>query len=420
MHSFTLVFPWRERNGRAGEETLEITALRPREHYGELRGDNEVSPWRRQARLFAHAARSAVVFMDATGLEPSWNYDAVFGSGDERRPAGCDHVRLWRSPEPGRANGGARRNKGRYAATIEPYGEGFKTVEESCRALGWACATFPPGIGMWLPSGESGTRLVLASPPGNGVPLAPLVETLLKAMPRWTAVDEAEFEERWLDLARGCLLGLAAGDASAVPMTLALAESLAARGGLDPRDLRERCPEWREAGADAASDAPLARVAPVVLHALGDQRQAMKLASEQSLITCSSAGMAEACALLAAVLWEAVHAAGKDALRPREWRGHPAVTAVAVGGWRGEEPPVLSGEETAAQTLTAAFRRVEQAGGFEEALTDDEGVAASNAATGQLAGAIWGASAIPEPLLERLADRERIAELVILLTASAN
>jgi hypothetical protein len=183
MHSFKLLFPWREESGRMGRVVTELTALQSRDRYGDFRGEGEWQAWERHARICAHCAKSTVAFMDGTGLEISYSFGEVFGVIREVLPDGADHTRIWRLPQGSAGNGGP--SSSRYLATTEPYKDGYSEVQAWCRENGWACATLPPGYGMWLPTGVDGTRLVLLSPPWQAAPVAELAATAEEKMPLW-------------------------------------------------------------------------------------------------------------------------------------------------------------------------------------------------------------------------------------------
>jgi ADP-ribosyl-[dinitrogen reductase] hydrolase len=233
-------------------------------------------------------------------------------------------------------------------------------------------------------------------------------------------------------------------------MALALAESLLACDGLDARDLMTRFLAWFENGAysctgecfdiglttadalhrfaatgdpwagstseTAAGNGSLMRLAPAALFALRDEADAARLARDQSRTTHGSPQAVESCEVFALMLRDAVLGGGKEAaLRPRSWPGHKAVADVAAGGWRKKERSEISSSGYVIHTLEAALWCVGRSETFEEALVlavnlgDDADTV--GAVTGQLAGAIWGAKAIPERWLALLAWRERIEEL---------
>lgn len=177
MHTFQFSFPWREENGRQGCVEGEIEALRPREYYGEMRGEGECQTWESHAQICAHCAKSLVAFMDIAGVEIF--HDTIMVFGDYRLPDGADHVRMWQLGPW--ANGSSHR----YLVTIEPYHNGYKTVEAWCHKHGWGCVTMEPGYGMWFPTGETGTRMTLISPPEVGIDVVKLAKILRENMPRW-------------------------------------------------------------------------------------------------------------------------------------------------------------------------------------------------------------------------------------------
>lgn len=282
------------------------------------------------------------------------------------------------------------------------------------------------------------------------------------------------------DRARGCLLGLAVGDAlgttlefserGTLPrqtemtgggpfglragewtddtaMALALAESLLARGGLDPRDAMDRFVAWWREGAysctgrcfdigattaealgryrrtgepfagsvseGTAGNGSLMRLAPVALFAPGDAGETDRLAREQSRLTHGAPQAVEACAFFAGLLREAVMGADKAAvLAPRAWGGHAAVRDVAGGGWRGKGRAEVRASGYVVHTLEAALWAVGRTECFEDALVLavnlGEDADTVGAVTGQLAGALYGESGIPRRWLRPLAWQERL------------
>lgn len=260
------------------------------------------------------------------------------------------------------------------------------------------------------------------------------------------------------DRARGCLLGLAVGDALGATLegtardtmpyhtemlgggpfrlapgqwtddtslALALADSLLACGGLDPRDLMERFCAWRERGAysctgayfsagpttwaaldryrafgaalagdtrpETATNGSIMRLAPIPIFYLdGDAEMPARL---QSQVTHAAPDAVECCAELARV----VQAAIREAERPaRRWRLRDDIRSTG----------------RADDTLEAALWAVSETQDFESALIlavnlgDDADTV--GAVAGQIAGALYGASAIPARWLAPLAWRDRI------------
>jgi ADP-ribosyl-[dinitrogen reductase] hydrolase len=236
-------------------------------------------------------------------------------------------------------------------------------------------------------------------------------------------------------------------------MALALAYSLLSCRGFDAADLMERFVSWwrdgeysctgacfdigtttrealfrfQETGepyaglADEhlAGNGSLMRLAHAVLFAGADRDVAMELARQQSLTTHAAPQAVEACACFALLLCEAIGGYGRDILRPRPWAGHPAIAAIAGGAWRGKSRDEIRSTGYVVDTLEAALWCVEKTTSFEEALVlavnlggDSDAV---GAVTGQLAGAVYGASFIPSNWLDPLAWRERIEEMALAL-----
>lgn len=271
-----------------------------------------------------------------------------------------------------------------------------------------------------------------------------------------------------LDRALGCLLGLAVGDAVGTTveflprggfapvtdmvgggpfrlepgqwtddtsMALCLAESLLHEPDLDPHDLMRRFLRWLEQGenastgrcfdigrttlsalshfrrtgepmagstrADAAGNGSVMRLAPVALRWWREPARAEAV---------------DGCALLCRILHAAIAGVGRDALTVApdpDWA--PAIRALTAGSWRGKAEQEIQSTGYVVHTLEAALWAFEQASSFEEAI-----LAAVNlghdadtvgAVCGQIAGAVWGLSGIPEGWRRRLWDGARIEAL---------
>ncbi|TXN39178.1 ADP-ribosylglycohydrolase family protein [Methylobacterium sp. WL7] len=237
-------------------------------------------------------------------------------------------------------------------------------------------------------------------------------------------------------------------------MALALAESLIADPEFDPTDLMTRFVAWAERGeysctgtcfdignitrqalhhfqrtgdpfagseaSDTAGNGSLMRVAPVALRALEDDALAARIARDQSRTTHAAPEAVEACDLFVRILCEAIKGGGKDALRPRPWDGAPKVKAIAAGAWRGKPRAQIRSTGYVIDTLEAALWCTDQAASFEEALVLAVNLAGDadtvGAVTGQVAGAVFGASAIPQRWLKPLAWRRRLEALAVQLT----
>lgn len=236
-------------------------------------------------------------------------------------------------------------------------------------------------------------------------------------------------------------------------MALCLAESILDVGGNDPVDqLRRYVLWWREGylssngrcfdignatqsqlrrfektrepfdpapDPEAAANGSLMRLAAVPIRWHADPGEAAERAAESSRTTHAAARPVDACRLMAAMVAALVagcHA--EEVFDPAFWRWgalHPEVEAIARGGWRGKQPPAIRGTGYCIDALEAALWAVGGAADFREAvlraanLGDDADTTAAIA--GQLAGARWGASGIPEGWSNTVVASERITSL---------
>lgn len=280
---------------------------------------------------------------------------------------------------------------------------------------------------------------------------------------------------RHTEMTGGGPFGLAPGQwTDDTSMALALAESLVAHPALDPRDLMDRFVAWYRRGEysctrtcfdigiatraalaryertgepfagstalDTAGNGSLMRLAPVALVTLADPGAAARIAGDQSRTTHGAPQAVEACAYFVQLLRGAIQGeadvlcprpwigADTDGLRPRHFLsgaddalmpvarvGDAAIDALARGAWQGKTRDGIFSTGYVVHTLEAALWAVGTTATFEDALVlavnlaDDADTV--GAVTGQLAGALYGASAIPARWLAPLAWRERIVAL---------
>jgi ADP-ribosyl-[dinitrogen reductase] hydrolase len=259
-------------------------------------------------------------------------------------------------------------------------------------------------------------------------------------------------------------------------MALALADSLTACRGFDGRDLMDRFVGWwrkgqysstrtcfdigittREALAKferkgevfagstnprTAGNGSLMRLAPVAVFAVDNADAADQIARDQSRTTHGAPEAVDACAYLVQLLRSAI-SGEPDLLRPRSWHDEQtsdlcslartndpnrlsfqlsigkAVQAIALGSWRRKARDEIRSSGYVIDTLEAALWSVGTTSTFEDALIlavnlgqDADTV---GAVTGQLAGAIYGAYAIPSRWLTHLAWRDEITRAADLL-----
>jgi ADP-ribosyl-[dinitrogen reductase] hydrolase len=328
-----------------------------------------------------------------------------------------------------------------------------------------------------LPGAPAGMEDKMASETPGSAAEAPEAESSPELSPAdWPAPDAAAARDR----ARGCLLGLAIGDAIGAPvefkprdsfppltgmtgggpfklqpgqwtddttMALCLAESILQEGEVDQPDLMQRLGRWLTAGensvtgtcfdigattraaierflaggsaaagsADPASagNGSLTRLAPVAIAFRHDRSSAEFMALKQSRATHAAADCLSACKLLTSMLIDALSGAGaRDATRPRVLAVSPKVLFINAGEWRTKSRDEIRSSGYVIDTLEAAVWAVGTTDSFEAAvlaaanLGDDADSVA--AVAGQLAGAVYGASAIPQAWLDTLAWRDKI------------
>ncbi|WP_417521830.1 ADP-ribosylglycohydrolase family protein [Marinobacter sp.] len=236
-------------------------------------------------------------------------------------------------------------------------------------------------------------------------------------------------------------------------MALCLAESLAECKGSDSKDQLDRYLRWmkegymschgscidiggttraalqrfeqtqaRYAGTDnpfESGNGGIMRLAPAVI-AAGDRGVALENAINSSRTTHASADCLDSAELLGAILWELREGADlKDALSdlPDTRERGMNISRVKNGFFRKfGRNQILSGGYVI-DTLEAALWACYHSDDFESALITavnlGEDADTVGAVTGQIAGAAWGVSAIPERWLDALCWREKIEAMAV-------
>ena len=235
-------------------------------------------------------------------------------------------------------------------------------------------------------------------------------------------------------------------------MALALGESLDECDGFDAADLMSRFVDWwcngnhsptgecfdigittrhalakfaREgdpfAGSrspDAAGNGSLMRLSPVAIWGVNAGEIAMReVARAQSSTTHAARACLDACEAYSVTLRGAIMegdfekalagCSGMDLVQP--------IASIVSGSWRGKTRDEIASSGYVAHSLEAALWCVGQGGNFREMvlraanLGDDADTTA--AITGQLAGALFGATGIPQGWLAKLAWYDRIESL---------
>ena len=284
---------------------------------------------------------------------------------------------------------------------------------------------------------------------------------------------------------RGCLLGLAAGDAVGTSvefmprgsfkplsdmvgggpfhlkagqwtddtsMALCLATSLVECRGFEARDQMERYWDWYRNGAYSstgdcfdigstvrqalqrykttdepfsgstdpysAGNGSIMRLAPVAMAYYPNQHFVWHYAAESSRTTHAAAECLDACRLLGDILYQALSGAGKAetllSTAPERFQAE-SIQKIARGDYREKTDANIRGTGYVVQSLEAALWCFWVTDSFESAiltaanLGDDTDTTA--AICGQVAGAFYGESGIPDRWLDKLAMRDEIASL---------
>jgi len=242
-------------------------------------------------------------------------------------------------------------------------------------------------------------------------------------------------------------------------MALALAESLAVDAALDVNDLMSRFTAWWQQGdysctgrcfdigittrkalsQFARSGDPLAgstdpmsagngslmRLAPVAIRHWRSRALLADVAARQSRTTHAAPEAVAACVVYAEMLADAIAGMPRHMLLAATRSSQAsAIDRIVQGSWRGRPRSDIRSSGYVVHSLEAALWCVGRTSSFAEAvllaanLGDDADTVA--AITGQLAGALYGASGIPARWLERLAWRDRLdSAAVALVTAGA-
>jgi ADP-ribosyl-[dinitrogen reductase] hydrolase len=181
-----------------------------------------------------------------------------------------------------------------------------------------------------------------------------------------------------------------------------------------------------EIAEEASGNGSIMRLAPVPIryaHLWPDRIDELaRLAEESSLTTHASDQCRSACRYLATVLAALIRGEDRAGVLSPDSRTlralsaiqplHPLIQEVAVGSFRAKQPPAIQGSGWVVKSLEAALWAFHDAPTFEEAVLRAVNLGldadTTGAVCGQLAGAYWGESGIPEALRSGLARRDLI------------
>lgn len=242
-------------------------------------------------------------------------------------------------------------------------------------------------------------------------------------------------------------------------MALALGQSLLECGDLEPADLMRRFVEWREKGAysctgtcfdigitvssalsrwqrtgdpftgstdpDTAGNGSLMRLAPVPIRYWNDRQKLRQVAADQSCTTHGAPEAVSACVAYAELIADAIGGSPRgDVLSPRSGDYAHRVGKILGGSWRGKPRGEIQSSGYVIHSLEAALWSIGRTNDFRSAVLTAAnlgGDADTTAAiAGQLAGALYGASGIPQEWLKKLAWRDRLEEQALALHAAAS
>ena len=239
-------------------------------------------------------------------------------------------------------------------------------------------------------------------------------------------------------------------------MALCLADSLLEMRGFDARDQIKRYVRWWRTGyrsstgylfdigiatsdalarfensgdpwsgstdPDSAGNGSIMRLAPVVLAYANSPPLVMKMSLDSSRTTHGAEEATDACRYFGGLIFLALSGQSKDAILSGTAALSaiglgsddlvPNVSEVASGSFKRKEPPEIEGAGYVVRSLEAALWAFHTTNNFEDGclaavnLGDDADTTA--AVYGQIAGAHYGATGIPEGWLEKLYARDEI------------
>ncbi|MCC3427537.1 MAG: ADP-ribosylglycohydrolase family protein [Microcoleus sp. PH2017_01_SCD_O_A] len=240
-------------------------------------------------------------------------------------------------------------------------------------------------------------------------------------------------------------------------MALCLAESLIEKKGFDPVHQLETYLKWRRDGhlsstgkcfdigntvqqalwhfqdtkkpycgstdSWAAGNGSIMRLAPIPLFYAKNPLEVIDKSGESSRTTHGAATCVDACRYFGTLIAGAVNGVSKEVLLSERycpiaeyWAAHPLVAEIdeiAAGSFKRRQPPEIKGTGYVVKSLEAALWAFYNSSSFAEGcllavnLGDDADT--TGAVYGQLAGAFYGESAIPQKWLSQLAHSSLIA-----------
>ena len=294
------------------------------------------------------------------------------------------------------------------------------------------------------------------------------------------------------DRFRGCLIGLAVGDALGAPiefmppgtfepvtdfrgggphglnagewtddtsLALCLAESLIEKEGFDPIDQLNRYCRWYHEGYFSVNgrcfdignttlealhefektgtpcgqteeyscgNGSLMRIAPVPLFYSHDPLLAVEMSGESSKTTHAHPKVVDSCKYMGGIICGAVNGVSKEELLSKRYSSvesyfdenplNPEVDEVACGSFKYRDPPEIRGRGYVVKSLEAALWAFYNCDNFTEgvlmAVNLGEDADTTGAIYGQIAGAYYGESGIPQKWRDNLAKFDLIDSFI--------
>lgn len=172
----------------------------------------------------------------------------------------------------------------------------------------------------------------------------------------------------------------------------------------------------------SAGNGCIMRLAPIPIAYASDPQRAIHLAGESAKATHGAPACVDACRYMAGLIVGALHGASKaellgDSFAPQgtNWVNeslHEHIAKVAAGSFKRKEPPAIRGTGFVVDSLEAALWAFYKSDNFRDGavlavnLGDDADT--TGAVYGQIAGAYYGFSGIPEEWSEKIALRETV------------
>lgn len=230
-------------------------------------------------------------------------------------------------------------------------------------------------------------------------------------------------------------------------MALALADSLERNPDLDEKDLMARFVDWHEQGTYSctgrcfdigtttrealsrwrlsgnpvagsidpmtAGNGSLMRLAPVAIRHFRNRERLRDVAARQSRTTHAAPEAVDACVVYAEAIADAIEGQTRsEVLRSRPTPSAGAIGNILAGSWRGKSRSAIRASGYVAHSLEASLWSIGRTASYRDAVLTaanlGEDADTTAAITGQLAGALYGLSGLPDEWLGQVAWKPRI------------